>query len=120
MEVVSNHNTEGPCNSKPGCDSSMKVQCDTSLDAIRSSPRADMLDKIKKMLLWIKNKSPIDLAFLKDVSVTMDDLKLSLKRVQPSSKREGFATVPDVTWNDVGSLEDIREALQLAILVSRL
>ena len=37
--------------------------------------------------------------------------------MQPSAKREGFATVPDVTWDDVGALEDIREELSLAILV---
>ncbi|KAL1397955.1 hypothetical protein pipiens_009347 [Culex pipiens pipiens] len=36
--------------------------------------------------------------------------------VQPSAKREGFITVPDVTWNDIGSLGDIREELKLAIL----
>ena len=39
-----------------------------------------------------------------------------LKRVVPSAKREGFATVPDVTWADVGALEGIREQLSLAIL----
>lgn len=38
--------------------------------------------------------------------------------VQPSAKREGFATVPDVTWDNVGALEAIREELSLAILVS--
>lgn len=37
--------------------------------------------------------------------------------VQPSAKREGFATVPDVNWEDVGALENIREELSLAILV---
>jgi ribosome biogenesis ATPase len=33
-------------------------------------------------------------------------------RVQPSAKREGFATVPDVKWEDVGSLGDVREELR--------
>ena len=33
-----------------------------------------------------------------------------------SAKREGFATVPDVTWADIGALEGIREQLSLAIL----
>ena len=32
----------------------------------------------------------------------------------PSS--EGFVTVPDVSWADVGALEAVREELQLAIL----
>ena len=41
----------------------------------------------------------------------------ALRVVQPSAKREGFATVPDVTWEDVGALESIREELSLAILV---
>ena len=45
-------------------------------------------------------------------------LQVGLESVQPSSKREGFATVPDVTWEDVGALEDIRAELSLAILVS--
>lgn len=47
----------------------------------------------------------------------MEDFEKALKSVQPSAKREGFATVPDVTWEDVGSLQDIREELKLAILV---
>ena len=37
--------------------------------------------------------------------------------VQPSSKREGFAAVPDVSWDDVGALDDVKEELLLAILV---
>ena len=37
--------------------------------------------------------------------------------VQPSSKREGFVTVPDVTFDDIGALKDVREELNMAILV---
>ena len=40
-----------------------------------------------------------------------------MKSVQPSSKREGFATVPDVTFDDIGALKDVREELTMAILV---
>lgn len=40
----------------------------------------------------------------------------ALKLVQPSAKREGFATIPDVTWDDIGALHDIREELKIAIL----
>jgi ribosome biogenesis ATPase len=38
--------------------------------------------------------------------------------VKPSSKREGFVTVPDVTWDDIGALKNVREELQTAILVN--
>lgn len=44
----------------------------------------------------------------------------ALKHVQPSAKREGFATVPDVTWDDIGALHKIREELQMAILVNNI
>ena len=40
----------------------------------------------------------------------------AVKTVQPSSKREGFATVPDVSWSDIGALSSIREELTMSIL----
>ncbi|XP_038654687.1 nuclear valosin-containing protein-like [Scyliorhinus canicula] len=46
----------------------------------------------------------------------MADFTNSISVVQPSAKREGFATVPDVTWADIGALEDVREELSMAIL----
>lgn len=48
--------------------------------------------------------------------VTMTDFLLAVPHVQPSSKREGFATVPDVSWDDVGALKCIREELTLSVL----
>lgn len=48
----------------------------------------------------------------------MSDFLNAIPAVQPSAKREGFATVPDVTWADIGALEEIREELTMAILVS--
>lgn len=53
---------------------------------------------------------------LNELYVTVDNFKEAVKLVQPSAKREGFITVPDVTWDDIGSLRDIREELNLAIL----
>lgn len=52
------------------------------------------------------------------LSILMSDFQAALGSVQPSAKREGFATVPDVTWEDVGALQDIREELTMAILVT--
>ena len=40
----------------------------------------------------------------------------AIKHVQPSAKREGFATVPNTTWADVGALQAVREELSMAIL----
>lgn len=48
--------------------------------------------------------------------IEFKDFEVAFKQVQPSSKREGFATVPDVTWDDIGALSDVRQSLQLSIL----
>ncbi|XP_064539889.1 nuclear valosin-containing protein-like [Drosophila montana] len=48
--------------------------------------------------------------------LTLDDFMAAVKVMQPSAKREGFITVPDTTWEDIGSLHDIREELKLAVL----
>ncbi|KAK1229777.1 Ribosome biogenesis ATPase rix7 [Marasmius sp. AFHP31] len=55
-------------------------------------------------------------AQLEPLYITYGDFTLALKQVQPSSKREGFATVPDVTWSDVGALHEIRGELHMAIV----
>lgn len=53
---------------------------------------------------------------LEPLSITLNDFQEALKQVQPSSKREGFTTVPDVTWSNVGALNDIRDELRMAIV----
>ena len=53
---------------------------------------------------------------LADMFITRADFSSALKLVQPSAKREGFATVPDVTWDDIGALSDVREELSISIL----
>ncbi|XP_011180712.2 nuclear valosin-containing protein-like isoform X2 [Zeugodacus cucurbitae] len=68
-----------------------------------------------ELLNWLDNP-PTDLTCAAEFCITIEDFMDAVKVVQPSSKREGFITVPDVTWADVGSLHDIREELQLAVL----
>ena len=40
-----------------------------------------------------------------------------MKQSQPSSKREGFATVPNVTWEHIGALQTVHRELQKSIIV---
>ncbi|KAE8881251.1 Nuclear valosin-containing protein-like [Phytophthora fragariae] len=53
---------------------------------------------------------------LAPLSITMADFEAAIPKVQPSSKREGFATIPDVTWDDIGALTEVRDELSLAVL----
>jgi len=52
---------------------------------------------------------------LESIQVTEDDFKDALKGIEPSALREIFAEVPDVTWQDVGGLEDTKERLRETI-----
>jgi DNA polymerase III delta prime subunit len=61
------------------------------------------------------HQEPLTREELAPLALTMADFEEAVHRVQPSAKREGFATVPDVNWDDVGSLGSIREELSLSI-----
>ena len=50
------------------------------------------------------------------ISITNDDFLTALPKIQPSSKREGFATIPDTTWADIGALRPVREELLTAVV----
>lgn len=49
------------------------------------------------------------------LEVTMDNFLEAMKEVEPSAIREFFVEVPDVKWDDVGGLDDIKEELKEAV-----
>lgn len=80
-------------------------------DAIKDRMGLDVMFK------WLSHQDTlVTEEDLNELYVTMGHFQQAVKLVQPSAKREGFITVPDVTWDDIGSLRDIREELNLAIL----
>lgn len=50
---------------------------------------------------------PLTFVELEGLAITMSDFEAAIPHVQPAVKREGFATLPDVTWADVGALEEV-------------
>ena len=57
----------------------------------------------------------IDADVLNSIQVTENDFKEAIKGIEPSALREVFVEVPDVTWGDVGGLEDTKERLRETI-----
>lgn len=51
-----------------------------------------------------------------DFAITYSDFLSAIPKVQPSAKREGFATIPDTTWAHIGALHEVREQLEMAIV----
>ena len=64
----------------------------------------------------LRNSGPLSAEMLAKLAIDMNDFRAAIKKVQPSAKREGFATVPDVSWADIGALQDTREELCYAIV----
>ncbi|MBI1881282.1 MAG: CDC48 family AAA ATPase, partial [Chloroflexi bacterium] len=45
------------------------------------------------------------------LEVTMDDFLAALAEIEPSAIREVFTEVPEVSWNDIGGLDEIKRLL---------
>jgi transitional endoplasmic reticulum ATPase len=58
------------------------------------------------------NRAEIPPEVLEKLVVTRGDFLGALKRVQPSAVREIMIQVPNVTWEDVGGLEEVKRALR--------
>jgi transitional endoplasmic reticulum ATPase len=57
-------------------------------------------------------RSEIPHEVLDNLQVERADFNSALKRVQPSAMREIMIQVPDVTWDDVGGVEEAKRALR--------
>ncbi|CAK5042200.1 unnamed protein product [Meloidogyne enterolobii] len=86
-------------------------------------PKKRTLEEIREELFRACNwfKEPLNTNSLiannnNELTISMNNFEWALSTVHPSAKREGFATVPDVTWEDIGSLEKIRSELNWSIL----
>jgi transitional endoplasmic reticulum ATPase len=52
---------------------------------------------------------------LRKIIVTMNDFMDVIKEMEPSAMREVFVEVPDISWNDIGGLESIKQEMQEAV-----
>lgn len=95
-------------------ESAEKVE-EPELKVSEIKPKSELT--LATMLKFLQNENqPLSEKELETLTITRQDFLDALKQVQPSAKREGFITVPDVTWDDIGSLQDIRKELKLSIL----
>jgi transitional endoplasmic reticulum ATPase len=52
---------------------------------------------------------------LNKIIVKMADFQDALKEIEPSAMREVLVEIPDVTWEQVGGLQDVKEELREAV-----
>jgi len=52
---------------------------------------------------------------LKKIVVTMDDFLNVIKEIEPSALREVFVEIPDIKWQDIGGLKEVKQEMQEAV-----
>ena len=52
---------------------------------------------------------------LEKMEVRMDDFKEAIKDVEPSALREIYVEIPEVTWEEVGGLEEVKDRLKESV-----
>ncbi|KAI9785770.1 MAG: hypothetical protein M1839_008787 [Geoglossum umbratile] len=88
----------------------MEIDC-TPAPKQRPSPNIQVLrDLIRRA------EDNLSLEQLDSIAITNIDFITAIPKIQPSSKREGFATIPNTTWSDIGALHSVRDELQMAIV----
>lgn len=97
----------------PGANGTL-VPTSSALSNFENKSEHEKLSTIQKFL--IKHPDPLSSDQLAPLSIRYEDFLTALPTIQPTAKREGFATVPDVTWKNVGALNHIRMELHMCIV----
>ncbi|KZN23558.1 AAA family ATPase [Haladaptatus sp. R4] len=83
------------------------------LESLARESAMNALRRVRPELDLDSDEIPADV--LETLKVTEADFKEALKGIEPSALREVFVEVPDVTWQDVGGLENTKERLRETI-----
>ncbi|MBE6502477.1 MAG: AAA family ATPase, partial [Methanobrevibacter thaueri] len=70
---------------------------------------------VRRILPEIQNDEEIPKEVMEKIVVTGDDFKNAQKEIQPSALREVLVQIPDIKWDDIGGLEDVKQELKEAI-----
>jgi transitional endoplasmic reticulum ATPase len=70
---------------------------------------------LRRMLPKIDIEKEIPQEVLDTLQITGDDFTEALKNIEPSAMREVFVEVPDIKWEDVGGLDNVKQELRESI-----
>lgn len=105
-----------------GVEDTMRVEEKESSTMIQHQTRAQALAADLKrreessMFLRSFQGRTLSPAQLEPLCISQADFISATSKVQPTVKREGFATIPEVSWDDVGALDTLEEELDMAIV----
>ncbi len=75
------------------------------------------MNVLRKILGDVKSIEDAEISeeILSKLIISMDDFKEALKVVRPSVLREVMIETPNITWDDVGGLEEVKQELKEAV-----
>jgi len=74
--------------------------------------REAAMDSLRRILPGINLRDGVPSDVIESLQVTRQDFMNAMKRVQPSALREIMIQVPNVTWDDIGGVEEARTRLR--------
>jgi len=77
--------------------------------------REAVMRALRRYLPEMDLEKELDQELLDKMHVTIEDFREALKEVEPSAMREIFVEVPEVRWDDIGGLEDVKQELKEAV-----
>ncbi|WP_319578200.1 CDC48 family AAA ATPase [uncultured Methanospirillum sp.] len=89
-----------------GADISLTVK-EAAMHALRKG-----LEKVPPKDL---KEGKIDKSLIASIRVTLGDFQAALSHVEPSAMREVLIEIPDVSWSQVGGLEEVKKDLKEAV-----
>ena len=77
--------------------------------------RESAMNALRRYLPEIDLDKPIPTEILEKMAVTEDDFLEALKSIEPSSLREVTVEIPNVHWDDIGGLDDVKRELRESV-----
>jgi len=115
-EILDIHTRGMPLNDKVNLDQIAKIThgfVGADLEILTKEAAMRSLRRILPELDLEQEK--ISSEILQKIVISDEDFKDALKEVRPSALREVLVQIPNVTWDDVGGLESLKEELQEAV-----
>jgi transitional endoplasmic reticulum ATPase len=81
------------------------------LEALTKEAAMSALKRNLSQITWRKEEE-IPQEVLKKMKVSKKDFENALKMVEPSAMREIMIEIPNVKWNDIGGLENVKQSLK--------
>jgi len=77
--------------------------------------REAAMQALRRILPKINLDEPIPSEIIQEIKIQNDDFIQALNMIEPSAMREVMVEIPDIAWEDVGGLDDIKNELKEAV-----